>query len=256
ISGGTMNGNSSTGSNSSANRVRTAMAPKIVPTATNPMVASAMTPRSPGRIDQTLRLKNKVKSGRVTSSTAPTKARLASSFPKNTASRGIGARSIPSIAPFSRSTVKARFIATIAASANVTQRTLGAIVAEETAVGSRAKLKITRTSAAKTIAVSSAVRLLNSARISLPATAKTRSRDRGTDQTLIALVEQIEMTGPGLVHRPPSVDEYGHPRDHVPDLRELVGHQENSISRLPAGLELGLHPVHWGGIESGERLIQ
>src|SRR4051812_42721681 len=251
-----MNGNSSTGSSSSANRVRTAIALKMVPTATKPMVASAMTASSPGRIDQTLTLKNRVKSGSVTSSTAPTNARLASSFPKNTASRGIGARSIPSNAPFSRSTVKARFIATIAASANVTQRTLGASVAADTAVGSRAKLKMTRTSAAKTSAVSSAVRLLNSARMSLPATARTTSIDRGTDQALVALVEQLETTSPDLVHRPSPIQEHGYPRDHVPDFGELVGHQQNSIPRLPAGLELGPHPVRCRGIESGERLIQ
>ena len=44
-----MNGSSSTGSISSAKRVRTVMALKSVPTATNPIVASRVTPSRPGR---------------------------------------------------------------------------------------------------------------------------------------------------------------------------------------------------------------
>ena len=93
-----------------------------------------------------------MKSGSVTSSIVATNARLASSLPAKSASRGIGASSKPSSAPFSRSTLNPRFIATIAASAKVTQSTLGASTVADTAVGSRAKLKITSTSAAKTSA--------------------------------------------------------------------------------------------------------
>ena len=66
---------------------------------------------------------------------------MASSFPRKSASRGTGASSSPSSAPFSRSTVKARFSATIAASANVTHSTLGARSVADSTVGSRAKVE-------------------------------------------------------------------------------------------------------------------
>ena len=76
-----MNGSNSIGNINSENRVRTVMALNTVPTATNPIVARAMSPSSPGRMPQTGTLKNRTNSGSVTASTMPTNARLEISLP-------------------------------------------------------------------------------------------------------------------------------------------------------------------------------
>src|SRR5688500_15066633 len=251
-----MKGSSSTGSISSANRVRTAMALKIVPTATNPVVASAVTPTIPGRAWPRSTLKKSTKSGRVTASTVPTKARLASSLPRNSAPRGTGASSSPSNAPFSRSMVNARLRATIAARANVTHSTLGARSTAASAVGSRAKLKITSTRAAKTTADSSAVRLLSSARMSLPAIARARRMESGTDQAVVTGQKRFEVAGAPLVAGPLAVRQHRHPGREPPHLAQPVGHHHDPQARGETLSQLAAEPLGGGRVERGERLIQ
>src|SRR3954454_4479891 len=256
MSGGTMKGRSSTGSISSANRVRTAIALKIVPTVTNPSVASAVTPMMPGRAAPRSTLKKSTKRGSVTASTVPTKARLASSFPAKSASRGTGASSSPSSAAFSCSMVNARLSASIAASANVTHSTLGARSTAASAVGSRAKLNTTSTSAANTTAERIAVRLRSSARTSLPAMTSASLSQSGTDQHLVAGKEVAERPGQRLVARPSPVHHHGDPRRSLPGFGELVGDQHNAESLPTSLVELGPKPPAGRGIERGERLVQ
>src|SRR4051794_15834407 len=251
-----MKGRSRTGSISSAKRVRTAIALNMVPTDTKPIVASAVTPTMPGRAAERSTLKKSTNSGSVIASTVPTNARLASSLPPKSAPRGTGASSSPSSAPCSRSMVKARLSATIAARAKVTHRTLGARSLAEIAVGSRAKLNTTSTSAANTSAESSAVRLRSSARTSLPAITSASRSHSGTDQLLIARREGVHRARHRLVAGPASLDQHGNPGGHLPGLTELVGHQYDSEALLPAAAELGPKPLARGGIQGGERLVQ
>src|SRR3989449_114921 len=82
MSGGMRNGSSSTGNISSAKRVRTSIALNSVPTATNPTVASAMTPTKGPSTSATGTLKNNTNSGRPTASTTATNTRLAASLPQ------------------------------------------------------------------------------------------------------------------------------------------------------------------------------
>src|SRR3954453_16326228 len=251
-----MKGRSSTGSMSSANRVRTAIALKIVPTVTKPTVASAVTPMMPGSAAPRSTLKNSTNSGSVTTSTVPTKARLASSFPAKSASRGTGASSRPSRAAFSCSMVNARLSASIAASANVTQSTLGARSTAASAVGSRAKLKTTSTSAANTTAERIAVRLRSSARTSLPAMTSARRSHSGTDQLLIAGEKPLQRTGQRFVAGPAAVDHHRDPGGHRPRLGQLMGDQHDADPLRAPGPELGPQPLAGRGVQGGERLVQ
>src|SRR5438034_1232684 len=66
MSGGTRNGSRITTSSSSANRIRITRALKSVPTATNPSVASAMTPMSGTSTRPTGTSKNRTNSGSAT----------------------------------------------------------------------------------------------------------------------------------------------------------------------------------------------
>src|SRR6185295_18340197 len=159
-------------------------------------------------------------------------------------------------APCSRSMVKARLSATIAASANVTHRTLGARSVEESTVGSRAKLNTTSTSAANTTAESSAVRLRNSARMSLAAITRASRRASGTDPLPIARQEGFERAGLRLVAHPAPLDQHGHPCRHGPDLGQMMGHDHEAESLGTAGLEHSAQPVRRGGVERGERLVE
>src|SRR5262245_28378729 len=251
-----MKGRSSTGSISSANRVRTAIALKIVPTVTKPIVASAVTPIIPGSAAPRSTLKNSTNSGSVTASTVPTKARLASSFPTKSASRGTGASSRPSRAAFSCSMVKARLRASIAASANVTQSTLGAKSTAASAVGSRAKLNTTSTSAANTTAERIAVRLRSSARTSLPAMTSASRSHSGTDQLLVAGEEPLDRARQRLVAGPAAVHHHRDPGRHLPGLGQLVGDQHDPEPLFPPGPELRPEPFAGRGVEGGERLVQ
>ena len=81
-SGGIRNGKSSTGSISSAKRVRITMALNSVPTAMNPTVASAITPTSGSRTRQIGTSKNSANKNRPIVSTAATKTRFAASLPR------------------------------------------------------------------------------------------------------------------------------------------------------------------------------
>src|SRR5439155_269241 len=81
-SGGIRNGSSSTGSISSAKRVRITITLNKVPTATNPTVARAMTPISGSSTCQTGTSKNSTNSGSPTASTVVTNSRLAIRFPQ------------------------------------------------------------------------------------------------------------------------------------------------------------------------------
>ena len=78
--GGIRNGSSSTGSISSANRVRITIALKSVPTATKPTVASAITPIRGARTPPTGTSKNSTNNGSPTHSTTPTNTQFAMSF--------------------------------------------------------------------------------------------------------------------------------------------------------------------------------
>src|SRR3954452_4678056 len=218
------------------------MALKIVPTATNPMVASTVVPSTAGSFGHRLTLKNRVNSGKVTSSTEPTKARLASSLPRNSASRETGANSRPSSAAFSRSMVNARFIASNAASAKVTHKTLGASAVAESAVGSRAKLKTTRTRAAKTSAERRAFRLRSSARTSLPATARTKRIDLSTGQHAVPGDERIQLARSRLIHRPTSLDQHRHPGGQFPHIGQLMGHYDHTGPLLQARSKIRSKP--------------
>ena len=152
ITGGRRNGSSSSGSMSSANRVRTVMAAKTVPTATNPRVASTAVTRIQPSAPRRSTPKNSTKSGSATASTTNTNPRLARYFPRNRALRESGASRSPSSAAFSCSRANDRLSAMTAENVKVIHNTLGAIASRETAAASRAKLKTTRTSAAKAIA--------------------------------------------------------------------------------------------------------
>src|SRR5881396_2056461 len=126
-SGGTRNGSSSTGSISSAKRVRITIALNNVPTATNPTVARAMTPTSGSSTCQAGTSKNSTNSGKPTASTTATNTRFAISLPQYRLVRDSGETSSPSSAWFSSSSANARFSASIAANVNVTHRMLGEI---------------------------------------------------------------------------------------------------------------------------------
>ncbi len=80
---------------------------------------------------------------------------------------------MPSMAPFSRSSKKARLRPTIAANVKVTHRAPGATSNELTAVGSRAKKRIDRTSIANTMADKKAVLVRHSTIASLAMIAQT-----------------------------------------------------------------------------------
>src|SRR5579859_894942 len=81
-SGGMKNGSNRTGSISSANRTRITNADRRVPTATKPIVATAISAASGGSTWTMEMLKKSAKSGSPTASTNPTKHRLAKSFPR------------------------------------------------------------------------------------------------------------------------------------------------------------------------------
>src|ERR1051325_2148456 len=163
------NGSSSTGSISSAKRVRITIALNRVPTATNPTVARAITATSGARARHTGTSKNSTKRGRATHSTTATNIRLATSLPRYRLVRLMGDTSSASKASFSSSSWNARFRARIAAKLNVTHRMLGARSIVATAVGSRPKLNSVNTSAVNTTADSTAVRVRNSRSRSLRA---------------------------------------------------------------------------------------
>src|SRR2546422_2883679 len=141
-----------------------------VPTATNPIVASAITPTSGSSTRPTGTSKNSTNSGNPTASTSATNTRLASSLPQSRLVRLSGDTSRPSSAWFSSSSWNARFSASIAAKVNVTHRIVGARSMVATAVGSRPKLNTVSTSAVNTSADTRAVRVRNSSSRSLRAT--------------------------------------------------------------------------------------
>src|SRR3989475_4925605 len=170
MSGGTRNGSRITTRSSSANRVRITSALNSVPTATNPSVASAMTPTRGTSTRPTGTSKNRTNSGRPTASTTATNTRFATSLPQYRPVRLSGDTSSPSSAWFSSSSWKARFRVSIAANVNVTHRMVGARSMVGTAVGSRPKLNSVRTSAVNTTAETRAVRVRNSSTKSLRAT--------------------------------------------------------------------------------------
>src|SRR5436190_1182223 len=170
--GGRRNGSRITRRSSSAKRVRITSALKSVPTATNPSVASAMTPTRGSSTRLTETLKNRTNNGRPTASTTATNARFAISLPQYRLVRLSGDTSSPSSAWFSSSSWNARFSVSIAAKVNVNHRTVGARSRVGTAVGSRPKLNSVRTSAVNTTAETSAVRVRSSSTRSLRATAQ------------------------------------------------------------------------------------
>src|SRR5881397_2292841 len=168
--GGRRNGSRITRRSSSAKRVRITSALKSVPTATNPSVASAMTPTRGSSTRLTETLKNRTNNGRPTASTTATNARFAISLPQYRLVRLSGDTSSPSSAWFSSSSWNARLRASIAANVNVTHRMVGARSMVGTAVGSRPKLNTVRTSAVNTTAETRAVRVRNSSTRSFLAT--------------------------------------------------------------------------------------
>src|SRR5688572_14090276 len=254
MSGGIMNGSSSTGSISSANRVRTVMALKRVPTATNPTVASTLVIAIPPSTGPTGALKKTTNSGSVTASTVKTNARFASSLPRKTASRATGARSSPSSAPCSRSTANARLSAVIAANAKVIHSAEGARAAAESRAGSLEKLKATRMSAAKTSADTSAVRLRSSARTSLPAMASAaRIASRIADAS--PRHEDARLPGAALVGRPPTVAEHRGVRGDRPRLGGLMRHHDHGPTTRRVVREHPPQQLSCRGVEPGERLV-
>src|SRR6267143_1104467 len=82
MSGGTRNGKRITTRSSSANRVRITSALKSVPTATNPSVASAITPTSGANTRPTGTSKNSTNNGRAKASTTATNTRFDTSLPQ------------------------------------------------------------------------------------------------------------------------------------------------------------------------------
>ena len=231
-----MNGSSSTGSISSANRVRTAMALKIVPTATNPIVASAVTPRMPGSARPRLDVEeeheerqghqlHRAHEGEVGQQLAQKERLARHRRQQQPVQRGV--------LPLD---VEGPVSATIAASANVTHSTLGARSVADSTVGSRAKLKTTSTSAAKTSADCSAVRLRSSARMSLAAMASASRSESGTDQPMVARQERLQRSRPRLVGSPATLDQHRHPGGELPRLGQMVGHQHHAQALGQPGL--------------------
>src|ERR1043166_5779012 len=123
--------------------------------------------------------------------------------------RDTGASRSPSSAEFSRSSTKERLSAIIPANVKVIQSTLGAIASRETLAGSRAKLKITSTSAAKATAAMSAVLLRCSTRMSFAGTPEK------------ALQARTPGTGSGPAPPPQPGDGGG----EVPRFVDVVAHQ-------------------------------
>src|SRR5437667_9031254 len=193
------NGSSSTGSISSAKRVRITIALNRVPTATNPTVARAITATSGARTGQMGTSKNSTKRGKATHSTTATNIRLATSLPRYRLVRLMGDTSSPSKASFSSSSWNARFRARIAAKVNVTHRMLGARSIVGTAVGSRPKLNTVSTSAVNTTAERIAVRVRNSSSRSLRATtqASFSRSSTGDPHRLAVRVRDLGAVAPG-----------------------------------------------------------
>src|SRR5260221_1494964 len=91
MSGGIMNGKSSTGRSSSAKRVPPPIAPNSVPTATNPSIARAMTASNGPSTGTILTLKNSANSGSPIPSTVATNAKFGSHLPREMLERLTGA---------------------------------------------------------------------------------------------------------------------------------------------------------------------
>src|SRR3990172_1671395 len=104
------------------------------------------------------------------------KARLAPTLPKKMALRSTGANSSPSRQPRSFSTAIERFKPSVPAKTKVTHKTPAVIVERVRTSSSRAKLKISRTSSAKTSMAPSSSRLRSSAARSFQTTAPTARR--------------------------------------------------------------------------------
>src|SRR5687768_9637486 len=251
-----MKGSSRSGSISSANRVRTVMEAKTVPTATKPAVASTATRMIPPTAPRRSTPKNTTNSGSATASTVNTKARLARYFPRNSAARDTGAMSRPSSAAFSRSSANERLSAITPENAKVIQSTLGAIALRESDAASRAKLKITRVSTATASAETSAVLLRRSTRRSLAATASAAPRNSPIHRLPVARQELVGRACNRACQGPLPPDQGVGVGCQGPGLPHLMTHQHD---RCPAQ-ELGAqHRGDLGrgvGIQSGERLIQ
>src|ERR1043166_3814445 len=116
--------------------------------------------------------------------------------------RDTGASRSPSSAEFSRSSTKERLSAIIPANVKVIQSTLGAIASRETLAGSRAKLKITSTSAAKATAAMSAVLLRCSTRMSFAATARAAPRTPPRQHLALARGKAPQARAPGTAAGP------------------------------------------------------
>src|SRR4051794_10486866 len=172
---GVSSGRRRMGSSVSPSRVCAATAPKSVPSAMNPAVASTTTAASAGSDPWNERLKKSANTGKISTSTARTIARFASHFPRKSAPRSTGASSTPVSASASRSSAKLRPSPSVPAKSTVTQIIAPAMERART-VGSTAKEKTTATSTAKVPIDSSRSRERASSSRSLRATAQSCAR--------------------------------------------------------------------------------
>src|SRR2546427_406594 len=172
--------------------------------------------------------------------------------------RLMGATSNPSSAWFSSSSWKARLSASIAANVNVTHRMLGARSIAATAVGSRPKLNTTNTSAVKTRAESSAVRVRNSRIRSLRAIVQASRSSSPTGHRLPVLVgDQRRRPGAArrAVHQSPPEEERDVGRQLDPLLHVVRGEDEDAAAPHERGEDAA---ELCGGreVEPRERLVE
>ena len=212
----------------------------------------------PGSAAARSTLKNSTKSGSVTASTVPTKARLASSLPRNSAPRGTGASSRPSSAPCSRSMVKARLSATIAASAKVTHSTLGARsvaderrrVAREVEHDQHQRREDHRRQQRRP-----APQLGPDVLARDGERQPERLRHRSTPGSAAGTPRAVPALGSSHTQRPSTMT--ADPRRQVPHLRQVVGddHQRPGPRRGARAASARSRSAD-GGVERGERLVQ
>src|SRR5258706_6993805 len=169
-----------------------------------------------------------------------------------------GASSSPSSAWFSSSSWKARFKASMAAKVNVTHRMLGARSTAATAVGSRPKLKIIKTSTVNTTADRIAVRERNSTSRSLRA---RRQAWRNTSATRHrAAIGVGDLGGAAAMARCDLYEAaFPHERDVGRQLRSLfdvVGDQHRDAACRRLAGEDGAGIFGGGGGEAPERVIE
>src|SRR5574341_891686 len=197
-------------------------------------------------------------SGRLTSSTVPTKTRLAANLPKKIATGGTSVRRMPSMARFSRSSRKARFKPIIAAKVNVTHSAPGATATALTAVGSRAKNNTASTSTANVMDDTNAVLVRHSTARSLPAIAiAARSSSAMSGDLAIARGDRLRAPPGHRLHcRQATPDQEPDGRHHAQQLGQLVrGDQQ----RAAPGPQPGQHLQDLGAggvVQPGEGFVQ